>query len=57
MLKKEDVFIYLIIIIILLVCLRIYYDSDYFNLTCVISDVDVLEKEINYILQPIYWLL
>ena len=38
--NKEDLFLYSIILIILLVCLRIYYESDYYNLTCVISDVD-----------------
>ncbi len=38
--NKDDIFLYSIIIIILLICLRIYYESDYYNLTCVISDVD-----------------
>ena len=40
MFSKEHILLYVIIAIILLLCLRIYYDSDYFNLTCIISDVD-----------------
>ena len=40
MISKEDIFIYLVIIIVLIICLRVYYESDYYNLTCVISDKD-----------------
>lgn len=40
MVSKEDIFIYLVIIIVLIICLRVYYESDYYNLTCVISDKD-----------------
>lgn len=40
MISKEDIFIYLVIIIVLFICLRVYYESDYYNLTCVISDKD-----------------
>ena len=40
MISKEDIFIYSIIIIVLIICLRVYYESDYYNLTCVISDKD-----------------
>ena len=37
---KSDIFLYIVIGLILLVCLRIYYESDHYNLRCIISDVD-----------------
>ena len=37
---KTNIFMYIIIGFILLICLKIYSESDVFNLKCVISDVD-----------------
>ena len=37
---KSDIFLYIVVGLILLICLRIYYESDIFNLKCIISDVD-----------------
>lgn len=37
---KENIFFYLFLGFILFVCLKIYYDSDAFNLKCIISNVD-----------------
>ena len=31
---------YLLIGILLVVCIKIYLESDYFNLKCIISDID-----------------
>lgn len=38
--NKHSIFFYIFIIFILFLCLRIYYESDAFNLTCVISSKD-----------------
>ena len=35
-----DFFGYIVIALVLLVCLKIYYESDAFNLKCIISSVD-----------------
>ena len=37
---KESIILYIIIIIVLLVCLKVYSESDAYNLKCIISDVD-----------------
>jgi hypothetical protein len=37
---KESIFFYIFLAFILLICLKIYYDSDAFNLKCIISSVD-----------------
>ena len=37
---KSNILVYVIITFILLICLRIYYESDAFNLKCIISSVD-----------------
>ena len=37
---KKSVFFYVILTCILFICLRIYYESDAFNLKCIISNVD-----------------
>jgi hypothetical protein len=37
---KENLLLWIFVAFILIVCLRIYYDSDAFNLKCIISDVD-----------------
>ena len=37
---NADFFGYIIIALVLLVCLKIYYESDAFNLKCIISSVD-----------------
>jgi hypothetical protein len=37
---KESIFFYIFLAFILLICLKIYYDSDAFNLKCIISGVD-----------------
>jgi hypothetical protein len=31
---------YLLIVLLLVICIKIYFDSDYFHLKCIISDVD-----------------
>ena len=38
--KNENILGYILIIFILLICIKIYYDSDIFQLTCVVSNVD-----------------
>jgi len=38
--EKHSIFFYILIAFILLFCLRIYYESDAFNLKCIISSVD-----------------
>lgn len=38
--EKHSIFFYIFIIFILLLCLRIYYDSDAFNLKCIIASKD-----------------
>ena len=35
-----DFFGYIVIALVLLICLKIYYESDAFNLKCIISSVD-----------------
>ena len=37
---KENLLFYAIIIFIIIVCLRIYYESENFNLKCIVSTVD-----------------
>jgi len=39
-LKLENLFFYIFIAFILIICLRIYYDSDAFNLKCIIASKD-----------------
>lgn len=39
-LEKQNVLLYVIIAFVLLVCLKIYSESDAYNLKCIISDVD-----------------
>ena len=39
-LDKESILIYIIVAFVILVCLKIYSESDAFNLKCIISDVD-----------------
>ena len=39
-LDKENILLYVIIIFVLFVCLKIYNESDAYNLKCIISDVD-----------------
>jgi hypothetical protein len=38
--KKDEIFFYIILFSIVVVCLKIYFDSDAFNLTCIVSGVD-----------------
>jgi hypothetical protein len=38
--EKHGIFFYIFIAVILLFCLRIYYDSDAFNLKCIIASKD-----------------
>jgi hypothetical protein len=38
--EKHSIFFYIFISIVLLFCLRIYYDSDAFNLKCIIASKD-----------------
>jgi len=38
--EKHSIFFYIFIAVILLFCLRIYYDSDAFNLKCIIASKD-----------------
>ena len=40
MVDKESIFFYIIVGFVLLVCLKIYYDSEANNLKCIISGVD-----------------
>ena len=37
---SQEIFGYIIIALVLLVCLKVYYESDAFNLKCIISSVD-----------------
>ena len=37
---KENLLLWIFVIFILIVCLKIYYESDAFSLKCIISDVD-----------------
>ena len=37
---KHDILLYIIIGFVLVICLRIYSESDAFNLKCIISNVD-----------------
>jgi hypothetical protein len=37
---KQDIFFYIFVFFILIVCLRIYYNSDAFQLICIVSSVD-----------------
>ena len=39
-LDKNSALIYVIIFFVLFVCLKIYFESDAYNLKCIISDVD-----------------
>ena len=39
-LDKESILIYIIVAFVIFVCLKIYSESDAFNLKCIISDVD-----------------
>lgn len=39
-LDKQNILLYVIITFVLVVCLKIYKESDAFNLKCIISDVD-----------------
>jgi len=38
--KKHNLLLFFILGLVLIICIRIYYDSDAFNLKCIISDVD-----------------
>lgn len=38
--KHESVFFYMMVIFIISICLKLYLESDMFNLKCIISDVD-----------------
>lgn len=40
MVKQSNIFFYIFIAFILLICLRIYYDSDAYNLKCIIASKD-----------------
>lgn len=37
---KKDMFFYILLSFIFIICLKIYYDSDAYNLKCIISNVD-----------------
>lgn len=37
---KKDIFFYILLSFIFIICLKIYYDSDAYNLKCIISNVD-----------------
>ena len=37
---KENIFIFIIVLFILGICFKLYYDSDAYNLKCIISSVD-----------------
>jgi hypothetical protein len=39
-LDKHSIFIYIIIAFVIFICLKIYNESDAFNLKCILSDVD-----------------
>jgi hypothetical protein len=38
--SKHNVFFYVILIFVLFICLKIYNESDVFNLKCIVSGVD-----------------
>ena len=38
--EKHGIFFYIFVAVVLLLCLRIYYDSDAFNLKCIIASKD-----------------
>jgi hypothetical protein len=38
--EKHNIFFYILVTFVFLCCLRIYYESDAYNLKCIISDVD-----------------
>jgi hypothetical protein len=40
MIDREDVLIYIIFIFILYICVKMYLESDIYNLKCIISDID-----------------
>ena len=37
---KENIFIFIVVLFILGICVKLYYDSDAYNLKCIISSVD-----------------
>ena len=39
-LNKQGLLVYIILAFIFFICLKIYYESDAYNLRCIISDVD-----------------
>ena len=39
-LDKHSILIYIIIVFVFIICLKIYYESDAYNLKCIISGVD-----------------
>ena len=40
MINKADIFSYIFIFFIICIILKIYKESEYFQLTCIVSDVD-----------------
>ena len=38
--EKHGIFFYIFIIFVLILCLRIYYESDAYNLKCIIASKD-----------------
>lgn len=40
MTKTNDILIYIVLAIVIFVCLKIYYESDAFNLKCIMSGID-----------------
>lgn len=40
MIKGENILGYIIIVFILIICIKMYYENDYFQLKCIISDVN-----------------
>ena len=38
--EKHSIFFYIFIVFVLLFCLKIYYESDAFNLKCIIASKD-----------------
>lgn len=39
-LDKQNIFFYIVLGFVLIICLKIYHESDAYNLKCIISDVD-----------------
>ena len=37
---KSDILVYVIIVFVLLICLKVYSESDVYNLKCIVSTVD-----------------